>query len=201
MATPETPQQIAAAEKAFEAWAALRTGFTRRQLLELYARGTKLTPQELAYLQAKITQEEKAAAAIKPVTPPTPKPPTQPTVKPELIIARTPYPKWWKDAYAWDIDIDTAGEHIVIPQTPGYRTYLATIVLTVDGEVNITFTFGPFPPSGAMDFGGENEPRGMVISTGNSPIPCGGGGFKITTDADVHVGGFITYFYESEKET
>lgn len=201
MANPVTPKSQAEVIKDFEKWAEGRTGFTRRQLLELYTRGIKLTPQEFAYLDQKIKAEEAAArtaAAIKPT--PTP-PPKQPTVKPELIIARTPYPKWWKDAYAWDIDIDTAGIHTIIPQTPGYRTYIATIVLTVSGEVNITFMFGPFPQSGAMDFGGENEPRGMVISTGNSPIPCGGGGFKIATDVDVHVGGFITYFYESEKET
>ena len=201
MAITETPKQLADVEKAFEAWAALRTGFTRKELLEIYARRYAPGTQELKLIEELIKKEEATPTPPKPAPTPTPAPPKQPTIKPELIIARTPYPKWWKDAYAWDINIDTAGTHIVIPQTPGYRTYIATIVLTVGGEVNITFTFGSVPPSGTMDFGGENEPRGMVISTGNSPIPCGGGGFKITTSASVHVGGFITYFYESEKET
>ena len=127
------------------------------------------------------------------------KPPKKPTVKPKLIIERTPYPKWWKDSYAWNINIDAAGTHIVIPQTPGYRTYISTIVLMVSGETNITFEMGPFGLSGEMDFGGENEPRGMVIAMGESPMPCGGAGFKIITDGiGVHVGGFIVYYYEKE---
>ena len=201
MAITEIPKSQTKAVADFLRWAQGRTGFTLRQLYELYSRPLTLTDKEKAEIETLIKTEEAKAAALAEVKPPTPTPPKQPTIKPELIIARTPYPKWWKDAYAWDINIDTAGTHIVIPQTPGYRTYIATIVLTVGGEVNITFTFGSFPPSGTMDFGGENEPRGMVISTGNSPIPCGGGGFKITTSASVHVGGFITYFYESEKET
>lgn len=186
----------------FKNWAAGRTGFTTDELVEIFAAIFRLTNKDTKALKEQLPKELPKEPAPKPKEPIPAPPQKQPEVKPTLIIARTPYPKWWKDAYVWNIDIDDAGTHVVVPQTPGWRVYIATIVLTVAGETDITFVFGSFPPSGAMDFGGDNEPRGMVIATGNSPIPCGTSGFKIITNgAGVHVGGFITYFYESEKET
>lgn len=120
-------------------------------------------------------------------------------VEPKLIIARTPYPKWWKDSRAWNININEAGTWRIIPQTPGYRTYIATLVFTVSGETNIVLQFGIFPPTGPMDFGGDGEPRGIVIAMGDSPAPCGEGGFVISSDgAGILVSGFVVYYYEKE---
>ena len=129
-------------------------------------------------------------------------PQKQPTVKPTLIIARTPYPKWWKDLQTAAIDLDDAGTEIIILPNPNFYLYIASIVLTVSGETDITLTFGVFGNSGAMDFGGDGEPRGIVIAMGNSPTSCGTGSFQITsTGDDIHVGGFISYYRESVKET
>jgi hypothetical protein len=201
MPNPITPQQTTGIEKAFETWAAGRTGLTRRQLLEVYSSLVILTAKDLKTLQDKIAKEEAAAKAA--ATPrPAPAPPQkQPEVKPTLIIARTPYPKWWKDLQTAAIDIDAAGTEIIILPNPNFYLYIATIVLTVSGETNITLHFGVFGESGAMDFGGEGEPRGIVIAMGNSPTSCGTGSFQITSSDAVHVGGFISYFREAVKET
>jgi len=80
--------------------------------------------------------------------------------------------------------------------------YISTIVLTVSGECDITFSFGIAGSSGPMNFGGDDEPRGMVIAMGNSPAPCGGGSFMITASSTeaVSIGGFVSY-YLWKKET
>jgi hypothetical protein len=188
--------------RAFKSWAEGRTGLTEKELIDFFAAIFKLTPAEQKTLEGTLPKPPPKTPTPEKITPPPAPPPKQPTVKPELVIARTPYPKWWKDTYAWPITIITAGTHVVIPQTPGYKTYIATIVFTVSGETNITFEMGPFGQSGAMDFGGENEPRGIVMAMGESPMPCGEKGFKIITDGtDVRVAGFIVYYYESTKET
>lgn len=140
----------------------------------------------------------------KPTPPPTPPPkPPAPTPKPpqkkEAIITRIPYPKWWREAKVWPLTINTAGWHVVIPNTPGYKTYISTIVFTVSGKTSVTFNIGNFGPSGTMKFGDEDEPRGMVIAMGNSPMPCGYQGFSIQTDgAGIELSGFIVYYYEQD---
>jgi hypothetical protein len=129
-------------------------------------------------------------------------PQAQPTIKPTLIIARTPYPKWWKDLQTAAIDIDDAATEIIILPNPNFYLYIATIVLTVSGETNLTFHFGVFGNSGPMDFGGDGEPRGIVIAMGNSPTSCGTGSFQITSSgAAIQVSGFVSYYRESVKET
>lgn len=47
-----------------------------------------------------------------------------------------------------------------------------------------------------MNFGGDNQPGGIVIATGNSPTPCGSGTLLIDAISTnpVHVGGFISYY-------
>jgi hypothetical protein len=133
---------------------------------------------------------------------PTPPPPPTPPVKPTLIIARTPYPKWWKDLQTASINIADAATEIIILPNPNFYLYIATIVLTVSGETNLTFHFGVFGNSGPMDFGAEGEPRGIVIAMGNSPTSCGTGSFQITSNgAAIQVSGFVSYYRESVKET
>lgn len=185
--------------KDFEIWVEGRTGLTWREFFDAWVGSYDLTPKEIESLWNAIKgKEPKAPEKPKPKEPEKPKP-KEPKVPPELIIERTPYPKWWKDSMAWNINIDGAGTHTVMSQSPGYRKYVSVIVLTVSGETNITFGLGTFGSSGAMNFGGEGQPMGMVIAMGNSPLPCGEGGFTITsTGVGVHVGGFIVYYYEKE---
>ena len=131
-----------------------------------------------------------------------PAPPAQPKVKPELVITRTKYPKWWNDEGVAAISLSSPGSQLVISARGDYTLYVATIVLTVDAECDITFTFGSAGHSGAMHFGGDAEPKGIVIAGGNSPTPCGSGSFMVTGSSDdpANIGGFVSY-YLWKKET
>jgi hypothetical protein len=184
-----------------------------REIIDLLARATTFAQQKTA--RDSLTYDEltdyeaytqglpgavQPAPEVTTLTIPAP-PQKQPTVKPTLIIARTPYPKWWKDLQTAEISLDNTGTEIIILPNPNYYLYIATIVLTVSGETDITFAFGVFGNSGAMDFGGDGEPRGIVIAMGNSPTSCGTGSFQITSSgAGIHVGGFVSYYRESVKE-
>ena len=151
-----------------------------------------LTAKEIADLtkQLKTLKEQLTAAAAAAAKPP---------VKPELIISRTPYPKWWRTLNTAKIELTGAGTQIVVP-TPGkFTLFIATIVLTVSDETDVSFGFGVFGSSGALDLGGADEPRGIVVAMGDSPAPCGKGGFTVTsTGSGVAVGGFVTYYLETE---
>jgi hypothetical protein len=146
-----------------------------------------------------LTKVKNVAAAVEKIEQQPTAPAVKPAVAPSLIIARTPYPKWWKTLCTAAISLSGAGTQIVVP-TPGkFILFIATIVLTVSDETNISFTFGVFGSSGSLDLGGTDEPRGIVIAMGDSPAPCGKGGFTVTSDgAGVAVGGFVTYYLETE---
>ena len=124
----------------------------------------------------------------------------KPEVKPELIIKRTPYPKWWKDSLNATIDLTAPGSAILATVSGKLRLYVATIVITVTGETIITITFGNAGSSGPIYLGGESQPMGIVIAMGNSPAPCGSGPLTITatdpTDSTPSIGGFATCFAE-----
>lgn len=88
------------------------------------------------------------------------------------------------------IDIDAAGAYVIAPGHPGRRMLITSITLTVSEECNIAFP----GISGSMDFGGENEPRGMTLNLGNFYIELPeGSSFSISVSEDVHVGGLVTY--------
>lgn len=141
------------------------------------------------------------------VTEPTTPPPNpvepaelRPTAKPSTIITRSRYPKWWKDLSTAAISLTGAGTQVVVGGLPGYRTFVACIVITVSGDTNITFGFGVFGSSGAMNFGGTDEPRGIVINMAESPAPCGTGHFSISSNAPgINVGGFAVFYQEPEE--
>src|SRR3972149_4914715 len=109
---PKTPTQKAqptptAAD--FKRWAEGRTGFTTEELVEIYSRDANLTRKQEDALKAQFKKEEKPtepkpAPAPKPAT--TPKPRQAPE---ELIITRTPYPKWWKDSLNAKIELTAPG--------------------------------------------------------------------------------------------
>jgi hypothetical protein len=160
---------------------------------------TSPTPMRFA---AEIAAVEKQAAIDKPPAPTPPPPPPKPAVPPELTIKRTHYPKWWNDEGVEKISLTSPGSQFIVTARGDYSLYIGTIVLTVSGECDIIFTFGQAGTSGSMNFGGENEPRGIVIAMGNSPMPCGSGSLMITATSDeaVNIGGFVSY-YLWKKET
>ncbi len=142
----------------------------------------------------------KVSEEAKPKPPGPPPKPKEPTVKPELIIGRTPYPKWWKDSLNAKIDLTAPGSLVLATVTGNLRLFVATIVLSVTGETQISFSFGNAGSSGPIYLGGENQPMGIVIAMGNSPAPCGSGNLVISaTDPQENnpsVGGFATCFVE-----
>jgi len=74
---------------------------------------------------------------------------------------------------------------------------VVNVVLVVGGETNITYYDGDTPISGPMDFGGENEPRGMVTHHGNFPLRTSPGSpFKINSSAAEQVSGYVVYYEE-----
>ena len=186
--------------------------------LDEYVRTFNMGPQDLKKLREDIAryavaakakeaeapkkkeeEKKKEVAPTKPEEAPRPAvaaPPKQPTVKPELVIKRTPYPKWWNDEGIAKISLSSPGSQFVITARGDYSLYIATIVLTVSGECDITFAFGSSGSSGPMDLGGADEPRGIVIAMGNSPAPCGSGSFMVTATSSeaVSIGGFVSYF-------
>lgn len=95
------------------------------------------------------------------------------------------------------INIATAATHEIIPAAPGRRIKIWFLTLTVGGDVNITFYDGAVAFSGAMDFGGTSEPRGIVMPPDGKCIPIGeNNAFKILLSAAVQVSGFCLYSYE-----
>jgi hypothetical protein len=126
-------------------------------------------------------------------------PPQQPpTIPAELIIERTPYPKWWKDSEVANISLEIPGDQIVIHGRAGRYVYISSITFTVSNETDITLVFGVQGASGAMSFGGSDEPRGITINMGNSPAPCGEGNFTISASGDSgSVEGFVVFYRES----
>jgi len=207
--------------KAFVFWSAPYAHLTIKERIDGFIDTYKITPEEITALTAYLqkvpppTPPAPPPPELPPPTPPAPKPPpppaprqppppappppAKPVVKPELIIPRTPYPKWWKTLQTAAISLTAAGSQIVVPSRPGFSLFIATIVLVVSDETNISFGFGVFGSSGAMLLGGGIQPSGMVIAMGDSPAPCGKSGFTITSDgAAVTVGGFVTYYLQTE---
>jgi len=71
-------------------------------------------------------------------------------------------------------------------------------MLTVGGQTNLKFQSDATELTGAMDFGGTDEPRGMVHSFGDAPLETiVNEAFKITSSGvGIQVSGYVTYFTE-----
>ena len=202
MAELKTPKAKTQYLTPFTKWAEGRTGFSKGELAEIYASSFGLAPEALKKLEGEIGA--KATTTLIPKVVPKPKVPPQVTTRPapDLLISRTPYPKWWKDLIVGSIDITGNGTQVVVGGKGGRDLYVATIVLVVSGETNVSFGFGGSPSSGSMLFGATDQPRGIVISMSDSPAPCGSGGFSVSaTGGDPldppHVGGFAVCFSEA----
>jgi len=95
------------------------------------------------------------------------------------------------------INIATIATHEIIAAESGLQIKITSIFFTVGGEVNITLYDGAAAVTGAMDFGGTSEPRGMVVALGQCPIELRtGSAFNIAIDAAIQVSGNVTYYLE-----
>ena len=95
------------------------------------------------------------------------------------------------------INIATAADHTIIAAVSGKKIVVTTLVFTVGGDVNVTLKDGTTSLSGAMDFGGTSEPRGMVVNFADIVMKLStGNAFVITLSAAVQVSGFVVYYLE-----
>lgn len=93
------------------------------------------------------------------------------------------------------INIATADDHEIIAAISGKKISITNIALTVGGETNITLKSGTTAISGAMDFGGTDEPRGMTQGLGEYPLQTTlGEAFVMASSLAVQVSGYVTYY-------
>ena len=110
------------------------------------------------------------------------------------------YPSDYKDYRPAPINFTGPGTSIIVQPTPGQIINISMIVLFVSGATNVTFTFGNLGGSGPIPVGDIDQPRGMVISYGNTPARCGSGPFSIYSSEDgISVLGHVIYFKEPER--
>ncbi|MBA7495903.1 hypothetical protein ES702_06499 [subsurface metagenome] len=95
------------------------------------------------------------------------------------------------------VNFATAATHSIIAAVSDKKHKITTIVFTVAGDTNLTLKTATTALSGAMDFGGTNEPRGMVSNHGAFPLECGTNeAFQITSSGAVQVSGYVLYYTE-----
>lgn len=93
------------------------------------------------------------------------------------------------------INIATAASHTIIAAVSGRKINITSFLFTAGGDVNITLVNGSTALTGAMDFGGTSEPRGMVSNFGDNAIELTpGNAFVITLSAAVQVSGLVAYY-------
>jgi hypothetical protein len=119
---------------------------------------------------------------------------------PTPLPARLKYPRQWKDLKTKGIYCAGEDSQLVIRAVPGNRTFITCIVFTVEAETNVRFGFGNYGSSGPMSFGGTDEPRAIVMSLGESPVPCGSGDFTVASDGSGGtVAGFCVFYQEPDE--
>lgn len=95
------------------------------------------------------------------------------------------------------IDINSSGDNTIVSATAGKQIHVHCIVWTVGGDVDIILKKGSTAFTGAMDFGGTDEPRGMVASHHMCPIVLPNNqDFVINLSAAVQVSGYLCYHKE-----
>lgn len=198
-----TPKPQSDLLKSYNDYSAGRTGLTQDELISSYAASYNLTQVQTSQLEKEIKSQEEQAKKTTETKPKTPSPEAKPSTKEGLVITRTPYPKWWNDSLTAAINLQGPGSQTLATVSGDLRLYVATIVLTVTGETQITIRFGKYGSSGPIFLGGEGQPMGLVAAMGNSPAPCGVGDLTIEATGDpgnpVSIGGFATCFVEQKK--
>ena len=98
-----------------------------------------------------------------------------------------------------EINFNTLGDNTIVAANETKKIKVVSCCLTVGGETNLTFKRGTTPISGPMDFGGANEPRGMVANgTVECPVLETGvnEAFIINSSNAVQVSGWVRYYLE-----
>jgi len=96
------------------------------------------------------------------------------------------------------INIATGASHEIIAAVSGEKIHVCNFMFTVAGEVNVTLQSAANAISGALDFGGTDEPRAMVHNFGDFPLVLTvSEAFNILLSAAVQVSGYVTYFTEA----
>ena len=95
------------------------------------------------------------------------------------------------------IDFATSGDHVIVAGVAGQQIKITSMIFTVGGETNITLMNGATPITGPMDFGGTDEPRGMVHTQGFLPYELDvGAALGINSSNAVQVSGCVTGYIE-----
>lgn len=95
------------------------------------------------------------------------------------------------------INIATSGNSTIIAAITGRKINITSFLFTAGGEVNVTLKDGASALTGAMDFGGTSEPRGMVASLDGEALKLSvSSAFVITLSANVQLSGLACYYIE-----
>ena len=96
------------------------------------------------------------------------------------------------------INKNTAATHEIIPADATNKLKIVSYDLVVGGETNVTLLHGATPFSGPYDYGGTNEPRGLVRNfPSNYPLETGvNEAFNITSTAAVQLSGLVQFYKE-----
>jgi hypothetical protein len=95
------------------------------------------------------------------------------------------------------IDFSGSGDNTIVTGQAGKQVKLASLVLTVGGETNLTLKAGATAITGPMDFGGTDEPRGIVDTHGYCALELAvGQSFVINSSAAVQVSGYVTGYID-----
>ena len=96
------------------------------------------------------------------------------------------------------INIASAATHTIIAAVADVKHHIVSILFTVADECNITLKDEDGNLTGAMDFAGTDEPRGMTHTFHPIPLVCGTNkAFQIILSAAVQVSGVVTYYDEA----
>jgi len=91
------------------------------------------------------------------------------------------------------ITFSAAQTQTIVAAVEGVTVNITSLMFTVGGETNLTLSDGVANLTGAMDFGGTDEPRGMVHTAGFLPLTITTGrAFIINSSNAVQVSGFAT---------
>jgi len=143
--------------------------------------------------------------SVVPVLPAIPIVPVLPVVPPNYVTPWEPGPNYSGDGgeggvpvpeiLKAKIDFATAATHEIIAGVAGFKINITSIAFTVAGETNLTLKSAATAVSGAMDFGGTNEPRGLTHGMADYGIRLTSGeAFNITSSAAVQVSGYVGYY-------
>lgn len=92
------------------------------------------------------------------------------------------------------ISFTTAADNTIVAAVTGKKIQVRSYAFTVAAEVNLTWKSGSTAISGAMDFGGTDEPRGISRYLGKYPIETVAGEALVLTNVGAgQVSGDLTY--------